>query len=80
MKDVNLQRIKKELQADRVDFLRFHKHDIEKINKMIEVDTALLCEFKLMDYSLLFAIEKIPKVFRKKIMQQGRSTLSDKTA
>lgn len=46
---------------------------------MIEVDTALLSEFKLMDYSLLFAIEKIPRAFRKKVMQAGRSTLSDKT-
>jgi len=33
LKDVNLQRIKKELSADKIDFLRFAKEDVEKINK-----------------------------------------------
>lgn len=33
---------------------------------MIEVDTKLMCDFKLMDYSLLFAIEKIPRALRKR--------------
>ena len=66
LKDVNMQKIKQESIIDRIDFLRFRKQDIEKINKMIEVDTQLMCDFKLMDYSLLFAIEKIPRNFRKR--------------
>lgn len=33
---------------------------------MIEVDTQLMRQFKLMDYSLLFAIEKIPRSHRAK--------------
>ena len=67
LKDVNLQRIKQEKLSDRIDFLKFNKADIERINKMVEKDTLLMQEFKLMDYSLLFAIEKIPRASRTKI-------------
>ena len=67
LKDVNLQRIKQEKLSDRIDFLKFNKADIERINKMVEKDTLLMQELKLMDYSLLFAIEKIPRVSRFKI-------------
>ena len=61
LKDVNLQRIKKEKQIDRIDFLKLRKEDIDRINNMIATDTQMLCDFNLMDYSLLFAIEKIPR-------------------
>lgn len=52
---------------DRIDFLKFKREDIDKINRMIEIDTKLMCDFKLMDYSLLFAIEKIPRAQRRQV-------------
>ena len=66
LKDVNMQRIKQESHIDRIDFLKFKKEDIDQINRMIEIDTKLMSDFKLMDYSLLFAIEKIPRSYRKR--------------
>lgn len=66
LKDVNMQRIKQESLIDRIDFLKFKKEDIDQINRMIEIDTKLMSDFKLMDYSLLFAIEKIPRSYRKR--------------
>ena len=39
---------------------------------MIEIDTQLMCDFNLMDYSLLFAIEKIPRAFRKRFSQRSQ--------
>lgn len=73
LKDVNLQKIKQEMQSERVDYLKFRKEDIERINKMIELDTQLMSDFNLMDYSLLMAIEKVPRSVRKR-----QSLLSDK--
>lgn len=32
---------------------------------MVESDTQLMCDFNIMDYSLLFAIEKVPRQLRK---------------
>lgn len=73
LKDVNLQKIKQEMQSDRINFLKFRKEDIERINKLIELDTQLLCNFNIMDYSLLMAIEKVPRNQRKRFC-----TLSDR--
>ena len=61
------------MQSERVDYLKFRKEDIERINKMIELDTQLMSDFNLMDYSLLMAIEKVPRSVRKR-----QSLLSDK--
>lgn len=49
------------MQKDRIDYIKFRKEDIDRINFMIEKDTKLLCDFNIMDYSLLLAIEKVPK-------------------
>lgn len=65
LKDVNLQKIKQEMQVDRIDFLKFCKEDIDRLNKVIELDTQLLCDFNIMDYSLLMAIERVPRNLRK---------------
>lgn len=61
------------MQSDRINFLKFRKEDIERINKLIELDTQLLCNFNIMDYSLLMAIEKVPRNQRKRFC-----TLSDR--
>ena len=54
------------MQIDRIDYLKFRKEDIDNIIKMIEQDTQLMCDFNIMDYSLLMAIEKVPRALRKR--------------
>jgi hypothetical protein len=51
--------IKKRQQALNNDFIKFRKHDIEKINEQLKKDTELFRKYGLMDYSLLFAIERV---------------------
>jgi hypothetical protein len=43
-----------------INFLRFSKKDQDLINGNIEKDVELLQKFKLMDYSLLMCVEKVP--------------------
>ena len=58
LKDLNLQKIKKQYQCKNVDMIKFHQKDIDLIKEQLKKDVELLKKFKLMDYSLLFAIEK----------------------
>lgn len=59
LKDLNLQRIKKENQLINNDFIKFKPDDIDQIKEQIRKDVELFKKFNLMDYSLLFAIEKV---------------------
>ena len=59
LKDKNLQRVKKEFLYKNQPFLEFTKWDRDKIKKIIKKDLEVFKKHKLMDYSLLFAIEKI---------------------
>jgi len=60
LKDVNLQFIKQIQKDKKNDFLKFRESDIKRINAEIEKDTQFFLKYKLMDYSLLLAIEEIP--------------------
>jgi len=53
LKDINLLEICK-----KTILLNFRDHDIKEINEIIERDAELLRSHNLMDYSLLFAVEK----------------------
>lgn len=61
LKDVNLLDNKKEFKNKKIDFLKFKSEDIILIKEQIKLDIEILKEYNLMDYSLLCAIEKIPK-------------------
>ena len=61
---MNLLDNKKEYKNKRIDFIKFELEDIKQINMQILEDINLLKEFNLMDYSLLCAIERIPKKVR----------------
>ena len=62
LKDVNLQVIKQKQKDKKNDFLKFRQSDIKRINAEIEKDTQFFQKYKLMDYSLLLAIEEIPGI------------------
>jgi hypothetical protein len=54
LKDLNLLKIK----LDKPKMLRFIKEDREKILDLLSDDVEILTKFNLMDYSLLFCLEK----------------------
>lgn len=68
MKDRNLLSCKKSRQMkNRKGLLQFRKVDIKNIRLIIESDAKFLQQLKLIDYSLLLAVEKlndIPKNFK----------------
>ena len=57
LKDLNFQEIKHLYQSKKLDFLRFKKEDINRAKEQIRKDVELFRRFRLMDYSLLFAVE-----------------------
>ena len=58
LKDINLLEIKKQYKNKEIDFMRFKTEDLHKIKEQMKKDIDLLCKFKLMDYSLLFVVER----------------------
>mmetsp|Transcript_41115 Transcript_41115/g.62483 ORF Transcript_41115/g.62483 Transcript_41115/m.62483 type:complete len:159 (+) Transcript_41115:395-871(+) len=58
LKDLNLLEIKTQYKNKEIDFLHFKEQDLERIGKQIRIDIELLKKFKLMDYSLLFVVER----------------------
>ena len=77
LKDVNLQVIKQKQKDKKNDFLKFRQSDIKRINAEIEKDTQFFQKYKLMDYSLLLAIEEIPGIKSNKtsLIQQPKPML-----
>lgn len=72
LKDLNLQKIKKQNQLINNDFIKFKPDDIEQIKDQIKKDVELFKRFNLMDYSLLFAIEKVGS-YSDKSKAEGKS-------
>ena len=70
LKDLNLQYIKKHQAALNNDFIKFSKADLDSINNQLKRDLTMLQKFRLMDYSLLFAIERVdPAVIRPEVAE-----------
>lgn len=59
--------------GERFDFIRFNKSDIEAIKEQVKKDVELFREYKLMDYSLLLAIELVKKSARKTLADRDGS-------